>query len=83
MASEKNTAVCTSKAAPPIGPYSQGIVASGGKTVYVSGQGGVNPETKKLAEGGLAAEADQTLKNIGAILEAAGCTYADVVKCTV
>ena len=79
----ENKGVSTSSAPSAIGPYSQGVVACAGTTVYVAGQAGVAPDTMKLVEGGLEAEAHQTLKNIGAILEASGLSFSDVVKCTV
>lgn len=71
----------TSNAPDAIGPYSQGIRANG--TVYVSGQGGLVPGTKAFAGDTVAAQTEQTLKNIAAILEAAGTGMAHVVKVTV
>lgn len=72
--------ISAQKAPKAIGPYSQAIEAN--NTVYVSGQLGINPETGILAEG-IEKQTDQALKNIGAILNATGCTYKNVVKCTV
>ena len=73
--------VVTSENAPKaVGPYSAGIVA--GDTVYLSGQLGLDPATGKLAEG-VAAQAKQSLANIGALLESQGLTYENVVKTTV
>lgn len=71
----------TDNAPPAIGPYSQGIAANG--FVYTAGQGGVDPATRQLVEGGVPAQTRQTLQNIAAILEAAGCSLADVIKTTV
>ncbi|ESP05474.1 hypothetical protein LOTGIDRAFT_208507 [Lottia gigantea] len=71
----------TSKAPKAVGPYSQAVVAD--NTMYISGQIGFNPETMELVEGGAVGQADQALKNMGAILEAAGATFNNVVKCTV
>ena len=62
--------VVTDKAAAPIGPYSQAIVAHG--FVFVAGEKGIDPQTNKIVPGGIAAETRQTLKNIKVILEAAG-----------
>ena len=76
-----NAAVVTDKAPGAGAPYSQGV--SSGSMLFVSGQTGKSIETGKLAEGGLEGQAEQTLKNLGAVLEAGGCTYADCVKCTV
>lgn len=73
--------VVTSENAPKaVGPYSAGIVA--GDTVYLSGQLGLDPAAGKLAEG-VAAQAKQSLANIGALLESQGLTYENVVKTTV
>ncbi len=72
--------VATSNAPSAIGPYSQAIKA--GNTVYLSGQIAIVPSTGELAAGGVEAQTEQVLKNIGAILKAAGADYADVVKTT-
>lgn len=72
--------IATEKAPKAIGPYSQAIEANG--TIYISGQIGINPETGTLVEG-IEKQTEQVLKNIGAILEATGCNYKNVVKCTV
>lgn len=72
--------IATEKAPKAIGPYSQAIEANG--TIYISGQIGINPETGTLVEG-IEKQTEQVLKNIGAILEAVGCNYNNVVKCTV
>jgi len=71
----------TDKAPAPIGPYSQAIRS--GDTVYVSGQGGLVPETMQLVGPTVAAQTEQTLRNIAAILEAAGTDLAHVVKVNV
>lgn len=73
--------ISSDKAPKAIGPYSQ-AVRSGG-LVFFSGQLGINPETGKLAEGGVKAQAEQALKNIRAILEEAGTGVENVVKTTV
>jgi 2-iminobutanoate/2-iminopropanoate deaminase len=70
----------TEKAPKAVGPYSQGVEAKG--FLYVSGQIPIDPATGKFVEGGIKEQTDQVMKNIGAILEAAGYTYADVVKST-
>lgn len=70
----------TSKAPSAIGPYSQAVEVK--NTLYVSGQIPINPETGKLVEGGITEQTEQVLKNIGAILSAAGYNYSDVVKST-
>jgi 2-iminobutanoate/2-iminopropanoate deaminase len=72
-------AVSSSSAPAAIGPYSQAIVADG--TVYCAGQIGLDPATGELAEG-LEAQAERALRNLTAVLDAAGATLADVVKTT-
>lgn len=70
----------TEKAPKAIGPYSQAVEANG--TLYISGQVPLKPETMKVVEGGIKEQTEQVLKNIGAILEAAGYAFSDVVKST-
>jgi 2-iminobutanoate/2-iminopropanoate deaminase len=72
--------IATDGAPAAIGPYSQGIVS--GDYVFCSGQLGLDPVTGELAEG-VAAQADRALRNLGAVLAAAGCSHADIVKTTV
>ncbi len=69
------------KVVPPGLPFSEAVRV--GRTVYLSGQIGVKPGTSELVEGGMEAEARQTLENIRTTLEAHGFTLRDVVKCTV
>jgi 2-iminobutanoate/2-iminopropanoate deaminase len=71
-------AVLTKDAPAPIGPYSQALRVGG--TLYVSGQLGIDPASGALVQGGVVAEAHQALKNLGAILAAAGYGYDDVVQ---
>ena len=75
-----NEIISTQKAPGAIGPYSQAVRA--GDMLFTSGQLGLNPETGVLAEG-VRAQADQALKNLGAILHEAGLDYKDVVKTVV
>lgn len=70
----------TTNAPAAIGPYSQAVEANG--TLYISGQIPIIPATGKVTEGDIAVQTAQVMKNIGAILEAAGYTYSDVVKST-
>ena len=72
--------ISTDKAPAAIGPYSQAVEANG--TLYVSGQIPIDPETGKIIEGGIKEQTHQVLKNIGAILQAAGYDYQNVVKST-
>ena len=72
--------VVTDKAPAAIGPYSQAVIA--GKMLYSSGQIAINPETGNVEAEGIEAQAEQVMKNIGAVLIAGGCGYEDVVKTT-
>jgi 2-iminobutanoate/2-iminopropanoate deaminase len=72
-------AVSTSQSPAPAGIYSQGIAV--GPLVFVAGQGPVNPLTSR-SETGLEAQTHQAIRNVRAILEAAGCSLDDVVKVT-
>lgn len=76
-----NQAIKTDKAPSAIGPYSQAIMA--GNTVYVSGQLGLNPSSGNFDADDIKVQTRQSLSNIKAILEAAGCTMGDVTKTTV
>ena len=71
--------IATEKAPGAIGPYSQGFLTNG--FVYTSGQIPVNPADGTIPEG-IAAQAEQSCKNVGAILEAAGTSFAKVIKTT-
>ncbi len=70
----------TPNAPQAIGPYSQAVEING--TLYISGQIPLDPETMKVVYGGIKEQTVQVMKNIGAILEAAGYTFRDVVKST-
>jgi 2-iminobutanoate/2-iminopropanoate deaminase len=70
----------TNAASPALGTYSQAI-RTGGDLVFVTGQTGRDPETGKL-EDGLESQTRRVLANIDAILNAAGCSNADIVKVT-
>ena len=72
--------IATSGAPSAVGPYSQAIDA--GDTVYCSGQVGLDPQSGELVTGGLEAQTERALRSLGAVLEAAGLGYADVVKTT-
>ncbi len=73
--------IFTEKAAPPIGPYSQAVAASG-KFIFVSGQIPFTADGK-LAGDDIESQARQSLENVKEIVTAAGATLNDVVKCTV
>ncbi|MCP3918472.1 MAG: RidA family protein [bacterium] len=73
--------VSTPNAPNAIGPYSQAVVAAG--FVHCSGQIAFDPTTGEIVTGDVAVQADRVLKNLSAVLEAAGSSLARVVKCTV
>uniref|UniRef100_A0A915C611 Uncharacterized protein n=1 Tax=Parascaris univalens TaxID=6257 RepID=A0A915C611_PARUN len=81
MATVARKIISTPKAPAALGPYSQGVLVD--KTLYISGSLGLVPETGKFLGDGIKEQTEQSLKNIGAILEAAGSSYDNVVKTTV
>jgi len=72
--------VFTENAPKAIGPYSQAIEKNG--QLFISGQVPIDPTTSKVVEGGINEQTEQVMKNIEAILNEAGYTFADVVKST-
>ena len=75
------TAISTAQAPAAIGPYSQAIRAD--CYLFCSGQLGLDPATGDFVAGDVGAQAEQALRNLGAVLEAAGLTFGDVVKTTI
>jgi 2-iminobutanoate/2-iminopropanoate deaminase len=75
------TRISTPDAPGAIGPYSQALAA--GDFLFLSGQIAINPATGQVVEGGVVEQTHQVLKNLGAVLKAAGSSYAQVVKTTV
>ena len=71
----------TPNAPAPIGPYSQAVLFD--DTLYTSGQIAIDPTTGNLVSGDITEEIKQVMKNIGAVLEAAGMTYEQVLKTTI
>ncbi len=71
----------TPNAPAPIGPYSQAVLYH--DTLYTSGQIAIDPATGNLVSGDITAETKQVMKNIGAVLKAAGMDYEDVLKTTI
>lgn len=69
------------KAPAPIGPYSQAVKS--GNTLYVSGQIPIDQQNDKMIEGTIEEETEQVMKNLGFILEEAGLSFQDVVKCSI
>jgi 2-iminobutanoate/2-iminopropanoate deaminase len=74
-------AIVTEKAPKPIGPYSQAVIE--GDFIFVAGQGCTNPLTGKLELGDVRSETKRTFENVRAILDAAGSSLDDVMKCNV
>jgi len=66
-----------------IGPYSQAMIAKGGDLMFLSGQIPIDPASGELVSGDITDPAAQVMKNIAAVLGAAGLTWIDVVKTTV
>lgn len=73
-------AIATSSAPAAIGPYSQAIAADG--LLFCSGQLGLDPASGNLVDG-VEAQAERSLQNLSAVLDAAGIAWADVVKTTI
>ena len=72
--------ISTDNAPRAIGPYSQAIITS--NLVFTSGQIPINPETSEVEAVGIEAQAEQVMKNLGAVLAAAGSSYEKAVKTT-
>ncbi|MEU8177199.1 Rid family detoxifying hydrolase [Microbispora hainanensis] len=71
----------TAEGAAPVGAYSQGLVV--GDFLYTSGMGPLDPATGEVVGEDVAAQTHRTMRNLGAVLEAHGLTFDDVVKATV
>jgi 2-iminobutanoate/2-iminopropanoate deaminase len=73
--------VLTARAPAPIGPYSQAVRC--GNLLFLSGQIPLDPATGQIVEGGVAVQTEQVLRNLAAVLQAAGASLAQVLKTTV
>ncbi len=73
--------IYTEYAPKPVGPYSQAVLA--GNTLYISGQIPLDPESNSMIDVNISLATKQVMENIGAILQAAGMNFDDVVKCTI
>ncbi len=73
--------VKTNNAPEPIGPYNQAVWA--GDTLYMSGQIAIDPKTGQLITSNIEDETELVMKNIGAVLSAAGTEFSKVVKCSI
>ena len=74
-------AISTTNAPAAVGPYSQAIAV--GELIFCAGQGSIDPATQEVLRGTIEEETERTLRNLRAVLDAAGATFADVVKTTV
>jgi len=75
------TPIHTTEAPQAIGPYSQAVIHN--STLYISGQIGFDPATGAFAANELQGQTHQVMKNIGAVLKAAGLGYSKVIKCSI
>ena len=78
---DNKTIVSTSNAPLPIGQYSQAVKV--GQTLYVSGQIALDPVTNQLITNDISEETNQVMLNIQAVLDAAGLSFSNVVKCSI
>jgi reactive intermediate/imine deaminase len=74
-------AISTTGAPAAIGPYSQAVRA--GKLLFLSGQVPLDPATGTLAQGDITAQTRRAMDNLAAVLQAAGCSFGDVVRTTI
>lgn len=74
-------AIVTDRAPAAIGPYSQAVRV--GDLVFTSGQIALDPKSGEMVEGGIEAQTRQVLENLTAVLGAAGCSWAEVVRSTI
>ena len=84
MSSTTRTAIASKGAPAAIGPYSQAVVAPAGALVFCSGQIALDPTTGEMVGAGdVRAQTERVLENLGAVLAAAGASFATVVKTTI
>lgn len=76
-------AISTPHAPQAIGPYSQGVVASGSRFLFCSGQIALDPATGQLVQGDVVAQTERVMKNLEAVLAAGGARFDHVVKTTI
>ncbi|MFO0414449.1 MAG: RidA family protein [Bacteroidota bacterium] len=77
----ERTIIHTKEAPAPIGPYNQAVHA--GNLVFLSGQVALDPVTGEMNNADLTTETHQVMKNVQAVLNAAGCDFSNVVKTTI
>ena len=66
-----------------IGPYSQAVQVDAGKMTFLSGQIPLDPKTMEMVQGDVVAQAEQVMKNLGAVLKASGLDFSHVVRSTI
>src|SRR2546423_7722256 len=76
-----NQVIATDQAPKPIGPYSQAIAS--GDLLFTSGQIPLDPRTQEMVKGDVRAQAERVMENLRGVLEAAGASFAQVVKTTI
>jgi 2-iminobutanoate/2-iminopropanoate deaminase len=74
-------AITTTGAPAAIGPYSQAIATE--RLLFTAGQAALDPASGQLVEGGVEAETERVMANLTSVLDAAGCSWGDVVKTTI
>jgi len=77
----KRVIINTKNAPQAIGPYNQAVLVD--RTLYISGQLGMDPDTMELVDGGVKDQAIQALKNMHMILSRAKSSFSDVIKTTI
>lgn len=75
--------VRTRHAPAAIGPYSQGVVASGSRMLFTAGQIALDPVSGQMVEGDARVQTERVMDNLAAVLEAGGFSFTDVVKATI
>lgn len=73
----------TNGAPEALGPYSQAVAVETGRTLFLSGQIPLDPNTGELVEGDMAVQTARVMKNLGEILKAGGADYPNIVKTTI
>jgi 2-iminobutanoate/2-iminopropanoate deaminase len=77
------TVISSEDAPQAVGPYSQACKSEGSRTLYLSGQIPLDPANGELVSGPPAVQAERCMENLKAVLEAAGLTFDQVVRCTI
>lgn len=81
MTDKLKTIISTNKAPGAIGPYSQAVIHN--NIIYCSGQIALHPDTMEVVQGGIEAQTNQVMENLGAVLNKAGSGFNNVLKCSI